>query len=146
MTVARTGPMSRDIQLPARAKPGRKPIVDEEDPKERRKAQNRNAQRKFRDTRAEKLAETREQLLQEQSKHNAEVGNLRREVEALRRQIDESRHQNQSLQSQLAALRGDGPTRPMQGPSNSTDENPSLETDFTVQTGFGRSSATFSDL
>ena len=50
----RCGPISKPKILPPRAKPGRKPL-DEKDASDRRKAQNRNAQRQFRDKRAQRV-------------------------------------------------------------------------------------------
>ncbi|KAG9765763.1 hypothetical protein KCU73_g188, partial [Aureobasidium melanogenum] len=48
------GPLSRDVVLKPRPKPGRKPMADQNDSSDKRKTQNRMAQRNFRDRRAQK--------------------------------------------------------------------------------------------
>lgn len=61
MTAMKTGPMSSDIVIPARPKPGRKPLKAG-DPNDRRRAQNRTAQRKHRDRRQERFDDAVKQL------------------------------------------------------------------------------------
>ncbi|CAC9894170.1 unnamed protein product [Aureobasidium pullulans] len=51
------GPLSKEVKLMARPKPGRKPMNDPDDSQDKRKTQNRVAQRNFRDRRAQKCAE-----------------------------------------------------------------------------------------
>ena len=53
---ANLGPCSRQTQMPPRPKPGRKPLP-QEDAQDRRRVQNRMAQRNFRDKRAQKVSE-----------------------------------------------------------------------------------------
>jgi hypothetical protein len=53
---ANLGPCSRPTQMPPRPKPGRKPLP-QEDAQDRRRVQNRLAQRNFRDKRAQKVSE-----------------------------------------------------------------------------------------
>jgi hypothetical protein len=53
---ANLGPCSRQTQMPPRPKPGRKPLPAE-DAQDRRRVQNRMAQRNFRDKRAQKVSE-----------------------------------------------------------------------------------------
>ena len=53
---ANLGPCSRPTQMPPRPKPGRKPLP-QEDAQDRRRVQNRMAQRNFRDKRAQKVSE-----------------------------------------------------------------------------------------
>lgn len=50
------GPLSGQVTVPARPKPGRKPLP-QEDAADRRRVQNRMAQRNFRDKRAQKVSE-----------------------------------------------------------------------------------------
>ena len=104
-----SGPMSKEIKLPPRAKPGRKPIENsEESAQDRRRTQNRIAQRNFRDRRTQKTAEMASDLEQQRNtlqqqmaqsnntiaqlreRNNAqarEIGLLQAEVEKLREQI-----------------------------------------------------------
>lgn len=55
MSALASGPMSRPVMVPDRPKPGRKPIANEENTADRRRAQNRNAQRNFRDKRQQRV-------------------------------------------------------------------------------------------
>ena len=57
----RSGPMSADVVLRERARPGRKPMT-QDDTGDRRRKQNREAQRAFRDKRQQKLADTQQEL------------------------------------------------------------------------------------
>lgn len=59
--VSKSGPMSSNIVVPQRPKPGRKPIAHE-DAADRRRTQNRVAQRAFRDKRQQKLQDTLKEL------------------------------------------------------------------------------------
>ncbi|KAI7041090.1 hypothetical protein KC366_g5458, partial [Hortaea werneckii] len=56
-----SGPMSSNWTPPPRPRPGRKPIP-QEDAADRRRLQNRIAQRNFRDKRQQKLYETQQEL------------------------------------------------------------------------------------
>ncbi|KAI7132692.1 hypothetical protein KC324_g16872, partial [Hortaea werneckii] len=58
---ASSGPMSSNWTPPPRPRPGRKPIP-QEDAADRRRLQNRIAQRNFRDKRQQKLYETQQEL------------------------------------------------------------------------------------
>ncbi|CAD0112251.1 unnamed protein product [Aureobasidium uvarum] len=51
------GPLSKEVVLISRPKPGRKPMADQNDSTDKRKNQNRQAQRNFRDRRAQKCQE-----------------------------------------------------------------------------------------
>src|SRR6187402_1121328 len=65
---------SKEWVIPPRPKPGRKPAVDE--PPTKRKAQNRAAQRAFRERRAARVGELEEQLeetKEEQQRREAEM-------------------------------------------------------------------------
>ncbi|SMQ53399.1 unnamed protein product [Zymoseptoria tritici ST99CH_3D7] len=64
---APTGPMTKSVALPNRPRPGRKPIPVA-DAQDRRRNQNRQAQRNFRDKRQQKLEEATIEL--EQLKHS----------------------------------------------------------------------------
>ncbi|KAF3912863.1 hypothetical protein AA313_de0204908 [Arthrobotrys entomopaga] len=99
------GVTQRDWVIPPRPKPGRKPATDT--PPSKRKAQNRAAQRAFRERRAARLTELEEQikhrdeaketiLMEQVSKITVEnnvlratVAELRRDIEALQRRDSE---------------------------------------------------------
>lgn len=93
MTVPASGPMSSNIVVPQRPRPGRKPIAPEESV-DRRRVQNRLAQRNFRDKRQQKLAETQTQLEQVQKERKEESSEFRR-------QLQSSREENARLRQQL---------------------------------------------
>jgi hypothetical protein len=78
------GPLSAEVRIPPRPKPGRKPMTTEGEGGEKRKAQNRNAQRRFRDKRQQKLED------------QVEVNDL------LRKEIQES---NTNYERRLNAVR-----------------------------------------
>ena len=107
---ANLGPCSKLTQVPARPKPGRKPLP-QEDAQDRRRVQNRMAQRNFRDKRAQKVSElSRDNLAlreefdqktriltnqlhdqtQESVRLAAEIERLRTELQAAHRRADEA--------------------------------------------------------
>jgi hypothetical protein len=67
---ANLGPCSKQTQMPPRPKPGRKPLP-QEDAQDRRRLQNRMAQRSFRDKRAQKVSELQQdnQRIREEADH-----------------------------------------------------------------------------
>jgi len=74
---------SKEWVIPPRPKPGRKPATDT--PPTKRKAQNRAAQRAFRERRAARVGELEEQLeetKEEQQKREAEMRNKITKLEA----------------------------------------------------------------
>jgi type I site-specific restriction endonuclease len=73
---------SKEWVIPPRPKPGRKPATDT--PPTKRKAQNRAAQRAFRERRAARVGELEEQLDQQrevQEKHEADLKDKIHELE-----------------------------------------------------------------
>ncbi|KAK6347094.1 hypothetical protein TWF696_007173 [Orbilia brochopaga] len=109
------GVTQRDWVIPPRPKPGRKPATDT--PPSKRKAQNRAAQRAFRERRAARLTELEEQikhrdeaketlLMDQVSKITVEnnvlratVAELRRDIEALQRRDSQSHARRSSFSS-----------------------------------------------
>lgn len=73
-----SGPASKAYELPPRPKPGRKPI--ESDPHDKRKSQNREAQRSFRDRRAQKVQDLENTLEDLVKSHDAQLKELRAEM------------------------------------------------------------------
>jgi hypothetical protein len=71
------GPLSREITLKPRPKPGRKPMADQNDSSDKRKTQNRIAQRHFRDRRAQKCNDLELENSQLKETHRGEMSALR---------------------------------------------------------------------
>lgn len=99
---------SREWVLPPRPKPGRKPSVDT--PASKRKAQNRAAQRAFRERRATRVQELEEKLLEvEKDKEVKEVSlvntinKLKFENQFLIKSLDQLRQEFQSFRSTMSA-------------------------------------------
>ncbi|KAK5132891.1 hypothetical protein LTR08_008411 [Meristemomyces frigidus] len=86
------GPMSSKILLPARAKPGRKPIP-EQHAVDRRRTQNRCAQRNFRDKRQQKLHESQVELEDRKVVYRDSVGELERQLHDMRHELREAQRQ-----------------------------------------------------
>ena len=70
-------PLTKQYVVPPRPKPGRKPATDT--PPTKRKAQNRAAQRAFRERRAARVNELEEELNETRKEHEAELERLRTE-------------------------------------------------------------------
>lgn len=88
---------TKEWVIPPRPKPGRKPATDT--PPTKRKAQNRAAQRAFRERRAARVGELEEQLLEQKDEHERTLGDLQERVSHLEAE-------NQSLQSRCEWLQG----------------------------------------
>lgn len=73
--------------IPPRPKPGRKPALDA--PPTKRKAQNREAQRAFRQRRAAKVGELEDQMKQMEEEDTREQAALREQVARLQNQVDD---------------------------------------------------------
>ncbi|EMC94141.1 hypothetical protein BAUCODRAFT_26337 [Baudoinia panamericana UAMH 10762] len=72
--VSTSGPMSRVVNVPERPKPGRRPIEEtQETAQDRRRHQNRKAQRLFRDKRQQKLHETQLELEERKREYQTKV-------------------------------------------------------------------------
>ncbi|CAN6644501.1 hypothetical protein TRVA0_020S01904 [Trichomonascus vanleenenianus] len=94
--------------LPPRPKPGRKPSVDT--PPTKRKAQNRAAQRAFRERRAARVGELEEKLAAVESdravveqNYKAEIKRLRSENSDLRRTVQELRTHSYGVSTPMAS-------------------------------------------
>ncbi|KAK5166457.1 uncharacterized protein LTR77_008000 [Saxophila tyrrhenica] len=99
-TTQPTGPMTQEVELPGKKRPGRRPQTEKgegepgsSDSRERRKQQNRDSQRKFRDKRAEKVGEL-----------TTEVAHLRAQLNASEsRRLTAEAQAEQERQGRLAA-------------------------------------------
>lgn len=80
-----SGPASRKYDIPARPKPGRKPIETEQGSK--RKLQNRMAQRGFRDRRAQKQQKMEEEMEAMTKAHELAIQMKNEEIQARDEQI-----------------------------------------------------------
>nr|POE87413.1 hypothetical protein CFP56_30002 [Quercus suber] len=78
-----SGPMSSNVVIPPRPRPGRKPM-QQEDAADRRRLQNRIAQRNFRDKRQQKLVETQQELDERRREYQNKINDLTRELEQAR--------------------------------------------------------------
>lgn len=88
-----SGPMSTTVVIPPRPRPGRKPM-QQEDAADRRRLQNRIAQRNFRDKRQQKLVETQQELDDRRRDYQDRINDLTRELERLRQDTREKTEQS----------------------------------------------------
>jgi hypothetical protein len=133
MLIPRSGPMTSDVQIPARSKPGRKPITDDDG--NRRREQNRTAQRKFRDSRAEKLKVTQAELVKLRDAHVAEMAEWRRRWQDMEVNMAKLRSENEQLRIDLARYQsGNNDSQP----NHSTRSNPNgrAPPGYATQTSF----------
>ncbi|CAL5871354.1 uncharacterized protein PFLUO_LOCUS5604 [Penicillium psychrofluorescens] len=101
---------SKEWVIPPRPKPGRKPATDT--PPTKRKAQNRAAQRAFRERRAARVCELEEQIKEIEDDHdnrvaglNEQIGNLSREVEQCREEMNWWRDRSHALEKEVSIER-----------------------------------------
>src|SRR6516165_7118255 len=80
---------SKEWVIPPRPKPGRKPATDT--PPTKRKAQNRAAQRAFRERRAARVGELEEQLKQIEDENEREQEVLRTTIDKLEKEVEQYR-------------------------------------------------------
>ena len=106
MTAKRSGPMSANITVPPRPRPGRKPIA-QEDAQDRRRFQNRLAQRQFRDKRARKNVELEETLKEKTTEFHRIEGELRNTVAQLEARVQEMNAREQEREHQMQELRAE---------------------------------------
>ncbi|KAL2191443.1 hypothetical protein L209DRAFT_55788 [Thermothelomyces heterothallicus CBS 203.75] len=90
---------SKEWVIPPRPKPGRKPATDT--PPTKRKAQNRAAQRAFRERRAARVGELEEQLEQDRVKHERTVRELQERISHLEIETQTLQSRCQWLESML---------------------------------------------
>ncbi|KAJ5831921.1 hypothetical protein N7474_000232 [Penicillium riverlandense] len=101
---------SKEWVIPPRPKPGRKPATDT--PPTKRKAQNRAAQRAFRERRAARVCELEEQIKDIEDSHdnrvaglNEQIDNLSREVEQCREEMNWWRDRSHALEKEVSVER-----------------------------------------
>ncbi|EXJ93984.1 hypothetical protein A1O1_02377 [Capronia coronata CBS 617.96] len=101
---------SKEWVIPPRPKPGRKPATDT--PPTKRKAQNRAAQRAFRERRAARVGELEEQLKQIEDENEHEQQLLKDTIEKLEKELEQYRadlanwvDRCRRLESELASLK-----------------------------------------
>ncbi|KAL3469842.1 hypothetical protein BJX99DRAFT_240490 [Aspergillus californicus] len=80
---------SREWVIPPRPKPGRKPATDT--PPTKRKAQNRAAQRAFRERRAARVNELEDQIKLIEDDHDIHVVTIKEQMAALSREVEQCR-------------------------------------------------------
>ncbi|KAK0899330.1 hypothetical protein LTR02_009730 [Friedmanniomyces endolithicus] len=100
-----SGPMSSSVVIPNRPKPGRKPIA-QEDAADRRRIQNRMAQRSFRDKRQQKLADTQMELEERKRAYEKTINELERKLAAERREKQELAAQIEGMVARLRNAEG----------------------------------------
>lgn len=83
--VASNGPAGKSYTLPPRAKPGRKPMKDE--PENKRKLQNRQAQRAFRDRRSQKIEQLETLHAEEKQKLEETIAEQTNRAAALHQEL-----------------------------------------------------------
>ncbi|RYP76545.1 hypothetical protein DL770_007216 [Monosporascus sp. CRB-9-2] len=110
VTLASAGPpkcsiTSKEWVIPPRPKPGRKPATDT--PPTKRKAQNRAAQRAFRERRAARVGELEEQLEEQREEHERAQQELRSQVHSLDAEVQNLRARCVSLESTLEKERSE---------------------------------------
>ncbi|KAJ9659536.1 hypothetical protein H2201_007285 [Coniosporium apollinis] len=107
------GPMNAAVTIPPRPKPGRKPATD--DPPSKRKAQNREAQRAFRERRAKRVEDMEKEIRDLKEAHKLELEAAEARYQALSREFNLQRREsvlqtqslsfeNQDLRNEVAAL------------------------------------------
>lgn len=94
------GPLSSHVVVPARPKPGRKPLP-QEDAQDRRRVQNRMAQRNFRDKRAQKVSELTADLERVRGMHQKDNEMNANRLQDHKKRISTLSAENESLKQQL---------------------------------------------
>ncbi|MCJ1453962.1 hypothetical protein MMC28_004312 [Mycoblastus sanguinarius] len=94
--------MNKEWVLPPKPKPGRKPAVDA--PPTKRKAQNREAQRAFRERRAAKVGELEEQMKQMEEEDQKEQDQLKARIKQLENDVDDYAHLLMSWRERFAEM------------------------------------------
>ncbi|KAI1812769.1 hypothetical protein GGS20DRAFT_578064 [Poronia punctata] len=95
----KTSITSKEWVIPPRPKPGRKPATDT--PPTKRKAQNRAAQRAFRERRAARVGELEEELEEQREEYERAQQQLRHQIQGLDTQVETLRTQCAALQEAL---------------------------------------------
>ncbi|KAI0187494.1 hypothetical protein F4808DRAFT_454350 [Astrocystis sublimbata] len=95
----KTSITSKEWVIPPRPKPGRKPATDT--PPTKRKAQNRAAQRAFRERRAARVGELEEELDEQREENDRVQQQLQHQIESLNAEVETLRNQNESFKDAL---------------------------------------------
>lgn len=93
---------SKEWVIPPRPKPGRKPATDT--PPTKRKAQNRAAQRAFRERRAARVNELEDQMKAIDDEHDAEIAAFKREIGSLSHEVEQCRNETNWWRDRCRAL------------------------------------------
>lgn len=143
-----TSLLSKEWVIPPRPKPGRKPATDT--PPTKRKAQNRAAQRAFRERRAARVGELEEQMKlmeeedeSEQNKLRADIDRLEQEVEQYRDDLTQCIERCRGLENELTlARKGQSSTDAIPLPKQNTSKQDAPQPmDADVAIGCGNCSA-----
>ncbi|RVX70368.1 hypothetical protein B0A52_05867 [Exophiala mesophila] len=125
---------SKEWVIPPRPKPGRKPATDT--PPTKRKAQNRAAQRAFRERRAARVGELEEQMKQVEEEHEHEQDLLRATIDKLQAEIEQYKldiaawsDRCRKLESDLNHAKSNQPSAPQ---PHSRDAQPPKQSDTAV--------------
>ena len=94
---------NKEWVVPPRPKPGRKPAADT--PPTKRKAQNRAAQRAFRERRAARVGDLEEQMKQMEEEDEKEQAELRGRIMQLETEVEKWREKYQELETSCARER-----------------------------------------
>ncbi|KAL2163021.1 hypothetical protein VTH06DRAFT_6857 [Thermothelomyces fergusii] len=135
---------SKEWVIPPRPKPGRKPATDT--PPTKRKAQNRAAQRAFRERRAARVGELEEQLEQDRLKHERTVRELQERISHLEIETQTLQSRCRWLESMLERERqgrdnlpGDWEARQGASRNNSNNNNSNNSISNAIQGGRSQS-------
>lgn len=105
--VASLGPVSNEYEIISRPRPGRKPM-DSEHAADRRRLQNRVAQRNFRDKRQQKLMDIVTELEERKKAYEKVVNQLQRDLDRVRqekkRAVDELTQRWQTAENRVQEL------------------------------------------
>ncbi|KEF51456.1 uncharacterized protein A1O9_12373 [Exophiala aquamarina CBS 119918] len=131
---------SKEWVIPPRPKPGRKPATDT--PPTKRKAQNRAAQRAFRERRAARVGELEIQMKQLEDEHEQEnemlretVANLEKEVEQYRTDLVTWVDRCRRLESELSAIKAGQKSKPPSNINSPDKVHDTAQNDQTVGCG-----------
>ncbi|KAJ4288237.1 hypothetical protein N0V88_007427, partial [Collariella sp. IMI 366227] len=129
---------TKEWVIPPRPKPGRKPATDT--PPTKRKAQNRAAQRAFRERRAARVGELEEQIEEERVAHDRTVGELQERISHLELETQTLQSRCQWLEAMLEKERQDRSTMNWDGIQHHTQQIPagSSQTMRPLQPGLSR--------
>ncbi|KAK8238809.1 hypothetical protein HDK77DRAFT_428030 [Phyllosticta capitalensis] len=100
-----SGPCGNSYVIPPRPKPGRKPATD--DPPSKRKQQNREAQRAFRQRKTQKMDEVNRELQRVLDERRTQTEAHQREIAGLNTALTAERSRSEALQGQVDTLTAD---------------------------------------